>query len=169
MKNITKIVASTMLVLSLGVVNLSAQEKTSTGSDDFTVGVGVAFANAGAGAVIKVPMNINAGVKLRVEPEVSLATNSVTVGNVTTSTTNFYLGSGVYMLTPISSKINLLYGGKLAYDTGSEGLELAALAGFEYFLLEDTLSLGADAGYQIDFANNATSGTVSSVTLRLYF
>ena len=157
-----KIIQGTMLGLSIMSMSAMAQ------AEGTRIGVGVSF--DGHGNTIKVPIDLGA---LRIEPELSLHFHDR--DNNAGSTTDYHIGSGVYLLNQVSDVINLYYGGKaliihedeVSRAGGDTIFSLAGAAGFEYFL-DKQVSLGGEVEFGFAFGDDTVVETRTGVVLRYY-
>jgi opacity protein-like surface antigen len=153
----------------------TASAVVASGAMAVDFGAGVAF--NGTGSTVKMPIDFNANsFKMRVEPELMFGYEDVDDFG---KTTQFGIGSGLYMLQNITKDIHMYYGGKIdvSYydidpDSGNDrtdtNLGLAGIAGFEYFMSEHA-SVGGEAGLQLRVGDTTSFGTITAVTLRYYF
>jgi hypothetical protein len=152
-----KIIQGAMLGLSIISMSAIAQEGT-------RFGVGVSF--SGQGNTVKVPIDLGA---LRIEPELSFLHDTTGDG-----TTNYHIGSGVYLQNHVTNVVDLYFGGKALiihqdYGVADDTIfSVSGVAGFEYFL-DKQVSLGGEAEFGIGIGDETTVGIQTGVVLRYYF
>lgn len=151
-------------LLGLSLISIS----TMVGAEITRIGVGISATDSTS--IIKAPFDIN---KLRIEPEFGYSRNKFTTNNNSFTSTEFQIGSGVYLLNQLTDKIDLYYGGKALiirtdFDGPSDtGLEFVAIAGFEYYV-DKQVSIGGEVGFGIGSGDFSNTGTQTGVVLRYY-
>ncbi|OQX59704.1 MAG: hypothetical protein B5M52_02630 [Helicobacteraceae bacterium 4484_230] len=134
------------------------------------LGAGISIGNDSAN--LRMPIKINDS--FRVEPELGISYYD----NDGTKNTGLQIGAGAYLLNPVSSDINLYYGGKalIGYhkhefgniDDSSTQFIIGGAAGAEY-MLNTQFSIGAEAGVYLGIGDSTTFDTKGEALLRYYF
>lgn len=151
-------------LLGLSLISIS----TMVSAEVTRIGVGISATDSTS--IIKVPLDLG---KLRIEPEFGYSRNKFTTNNDSRTATDFQIGSGVYLLNPVTEDIDLYYGGKaliIRTDLGGAsdtGLEFVAIAGFEYYV-DKQVSIGGEVGFGIGSGDFSNTGTQTGVVLRYY-
>ncbi len=139
-------------------------------ADETRIGVGIGLSND----TTSIRMPIDIAKDLRIEPEFGIAY----VDGDDIDTTNLLIGSGFYLMSQPSSKINLYYGGKLMIDYSSYDakgkddsntqFDIGGVFGFEY-LFDRHFSAGGEAGVYLGLGDSTTFNTRGMALLRYYF
>ena len=148
-----KIIVATAMALSVLVPSVSAL--------DVGIGFAAGASNANEATGIRVPLDFDFG--LRIEPELGFSKHLTTVAV-----------GGYYSFMKVE-QVNLFAGGRMGitlsdYPTDPTGFSLQALAGAEYFVVEDKFSVAAQVGLESasgDLNNNF--GTIGAVVGRFFF
>ena len=155
---------------SLASAVLAASLCTISFAQDGMFGAGVSIGNDRAN--LRMPIKINDS--FRVEPELGISYYD----NDGIKNTGLQIGAGVYLLNPVSSDINLYYGGKalVGYqknedkntDNSDTQFIIGGAAGAEY-MLNPQFSIGAEAGIYLGIGDSTTFDTKGEAILRYYF
>jgi len=194
-----KILASTILAAGVLTTAAQAEVKVGLGVDVFntysnpaaTSGPGLGD-TLGSTPVVRVPVTFGAW---RVEPRIAYISGSTNNDNIkTTDTASFLaLGIGGYYKLANEKNYNMFVGGHIdsygltlnsgvsgAKDTEVSGLQVGAVVGVEYFMVENVFSLSSELGYaytstSVDPGSPAKTidstqiHPITSVTFRYYF
>ncbi len=157
---------------SIFVTVLAILSATSAYAADFGVGVEV---GEGRNAIY-VPINVSEG--FRIEPYFS---NYKSEQGDDYNSRQSELGLGLFRVSKLSDKTNLLLGARAAYaennfyDEDMDGYSVAPVLGFEYFPVNN-ISLGADVSYvytKLEDDNSdddlTTSRTKTAINVKFYF
>ena len=151
------------LMSSMIVTSAMAEEQT-------RIGAGVGLSNSSS--TLRMPIDI--AKDMRIEPELGIGYSN----GDKVDTTNFNIGTGLYLMAQPSAKINLYYGGKLMIDynsvdangnsDSSTNFDLGGVFGFEY-MFDRHFSAGGEAGAYLGFGDTTTFNTQGLALLRYYF
>jgi hypothetical protein len=143
-------------------------------AEDTRVGLGIGISDNATSIRMPIDVPMQEGNNLRLEPELALDYIDSSGGK----TSNFTIGSGLYMTDDIDKDIQIYFGMKAlfisndttfgAVTTSSTNLNLSGLFGFEYFF-HKKVSLGGEAGLGLNIGGTSQYGTLTAATLRYYF
>lgn len=161
---IKKAFASSILVLAVSASAAGTSEQNR---------IGVAVGLSSDSTTLRMPIDI--APDMRIEPELGFSYRD----NDGNSDSAFVLGSGFYLMSQPSTKLNLYYGGKAlidyrSYDYGSgvddstTQLKIGGVFGFEY-MFDRHFSAGGEAGAYLGFGDATTLNTEGLALLRYYF